>query len=248
MGRADLGRPGVLPVRAEVGRGRLPLAGRPQTAPARCLAGVCGRPRAGGGLAPLRRWADRGPALPRRLPRPWRAPPRPPRPRLGGTAPAPGSGGSTWAAAGVCGVTLSAPLGDDHGRRPGRRARGVSARRSGPGGRGRGGAGGRRRAWPPPRPALRLPASAGRHCDPRPSRPPGAAAAASGERGWGCAGTVDALGTLGRSVTPRWVPTLLGSCGRSRVRASFLRSWRVHLHTCGWALIVTPVTGEETEQ
>lgn len=142
MGWADLGRPGVLPVKAEVGRGRLPLAGRPQAAPARCWARVCGRPRAGGGLAPLRRWADRGPALPRRLPRPRRSPPRPARPRLGGTAPARGSGGSTWAAAGVRGGTLSAPLGDDHGRLPGRRAGRVSALRSGPGGRGRGGAGG----------------------------------------------------------------------------------------------------------
>ncbi|XP_045333294.1 tetratricopeptide repeat protein 39A isoform X11 [Leopardus geoffroyi] len=80
MGPADLGCPGLSPVRAE-GGGRIPRP--PPAQPQRPV----GHRRAAA-VAPLRGRADRGPARPRRLPRPRRAPPRPPRLRLGRTAPA----------------------------------------------------------------------------------------------------------------------------------------------------------------
>uniref|UniRef100_A0ABI7ZEK7 Tetratricopeptide repeat domain 39A n=2 Tax=Felinae TaxID=338152 RepID=A0ABI7ZEK7_FELCA len=80
MGPADLGCPGLSPVRTE-GGGRIPRP--PPAQPQRPV----GHRRAAA-VAPLRGRADRGPARPRRLPRPRRAPPRPPRLRLGRTAPA----------------------------------------------------------------------------------------------------------------------------------------------------------------
>ncbi|XP_043434679.1 tetratricopeptide repeat protein 39A isoform X9 [Prionailurus bengalensis] len=80
MGPADLGCPGLSPVRAE-GGGRIPRP--PPAQPQRPV----GHTQAAA-VAPLRGRADRGPARPRRLPRPRRAPPRPPRLRLGRTAPA----------------------------------------------------------------------------------------------------------------------------------------------------------------
>lgn len=225
MGRADLGRPGSHCQSGDGGcGGRLsPAPGSPPIR-ARCRARVCGRPRAGGGLAPLRGWADRGPARPRRLPRPRRAPPRAPRPRLGRTAPARGSGGSTGAAAGVRGGTLPAPLGDDHGQRPGRPTCGVSALRAGPrgpwpgrvgtGGGGRGPGGGAGPGLP-----------SGPQCGFQPL-PPGATAAA-GEREGGWAGKVEAPGTLGRSL-----PSGSQLCRKlwPQPRQSFLPPcWRLHL-------------------
>lgn len=124
-------------------------------------------------------------ARPRRLPRPRRAPPRPPRPQLRRTAP--GSSprphlGRSWRPAGPA----ARPLRDEHGRLPGRPARRVSARPGWPGGAGRAGPGRWGGAEPAsPRPAARTAASSPA-CAPRP-HPPSACAAAAGS-GEGAAG------------------------------------------------------------
>lgn len=115
MGRADLGRPALSPVGPEGG------------------ADFCGRavawPHCAGGQTEARPGPAAFPAPGAPLPgrrvrgsaaqRPLRVPAAAPGPRL------------------ACGGgRLPAPLGDEHGRRSGRAARGVSARRGGPGGRG----------------------------------------------------------------------------------------------------------------
>lgn len=133
MGPADLGRPGLSPVRAEGGgasRGRPPRSPRVHSA-------ADGRrpwPHCAGGQTEARP----GPAA---FPAP--SAPLPDRRVCGWAAPRParGSCGSTCAAAGVRRGTLPAPFRHELGRRRGRPASGVSARRGRPRGLGGRGAG-----------------------------------------------------------------------------------------------------------
>lgn len=160
-GMGDVGRlspaPGGLPIRARCRKTR-----------------VCGPPRAGGGLAHCTGGQTEA-GRPRRLPRPGAPLPGRPRPRLGRTAPLRGSGGSTWARLASAGA-LPAPLGDDHGRRPGRPTCGSKCAAGRPEGPGRAGSG--RGAGRGPGGRARPPS--GPHCGFQPLPPSGKGAGREG--------------------------------------------------------------------
>jgi hypothetical protein len=222
-GRGGPGAPWVLPVEQGVGD----------------TAGSEASPALGpsAAMAPLRGWADQGPARPGPAAFPAPAAPLPglrvavgPHSAgLGDLAAAPGprlaSGGGSAAR----------PLGDEHGRRPGRPARRVSGgARAGDAGR-VGGAVGPRRASPRRTPR---PHCGSRPCGPRPLP----------------LGTGRRLRKLPEGTPVRslllWVPTFSRSCTHGHVQKNLL-CLLGGVYTCGLSPVIitpyTPLTDEETE-